>query len=156
MDDVQPTGSGMRDGDTGGGMGEGDDAKSDGSYDPLFDEPDADGVPDLMNGLQDRGLDLSLPGTVPNPQFNRHMPSNAIPKNAPSLLDPLTYSTYSPDVLMTASIDGQIFLWDQRVETRVGRLFMSERTPPWCVSVGSSSSTFSTRITTHFSRHAGQ
>lgn len=126
----------MRDG----GAGEGDDAKSDGSYDPLFDEPDADGAPDMASGLQDRGLDLSLPGTVPNPQFNRNMPSSTIPKNAPPLLDPHTYSTYSSDVLMTASIDGQIFLWDRRVDAQgkgVGRLFMSERTPPWCVSVGS-------------------
>lgn len=138
MDDIQPTGDGMYGGDTGGGAGEGDDSKSDGSYDPLFDEPEADGASDLMNGSQDRGLDLSLPGTVPNPQFNRHMPSNAVAKNAPPLLDPNTYSTYSSDVLMTASIDGQIFLWDRRVETQgkgVGRLFMSERTPPWCVSV---------------------
>ena len=122
------------------GTGEGDDAKSDGSYDPLFDEPDADGAPDMANGPQDRGLDLSLPGTVPNPQFNRHLPSSTIPKNAPPLLDPHTYSTYSSDVLMTASIDGQIFLWDRRVDAQgkgVGRLFMSERTPPWCVSVGS-------------------
>ena len=140
MDDVQPTGDGMQRGGVGGGMGEVDDSKSDCSYDPLFDEPDADGTPDLMNGSQDRSLDLSLPGTVPNPQFNRHMPSSAVPKNAPPLLDPHTYSTYSSDVLMTASIDGQIFLWDRRVETQgkgVGRLFMSERTPPWCVSVGS-------------------
>ena len=139
MDDVQVSGDGMEGGDIGGGVGEVDDSRSDASYDPLFDEPEADNVPDLMNGSQDRGLDLSLPGTVPNPQFNRHMPSSTIAKNAPPLLDPLTYSTYSSDVLMTASIDGQIFLWDRRVETQgkgVGRLFMSERTPPWCVSVG--------------------
>lgn len=116
-----------------------DDSKSDGSYDPLFDEPEADVIPELTNGSQDRGMDLSLPGTVPNPHFNRHMPSSTVPKNAPPLLDPHTYSTYSSDVLMTASIDGQIFLWDRRVETHgkgVGRLFMNERTPPWCVSVG--------------------
>ena len=139
----------MHEGDTGGGVGEGDDSKSDGSYDPLFDEPEVDAVPDLTNGSQDRGLDLSLPGTVPNPQFNRHMPSNAVAKNAPPLLDPHTYSTYSSDVLMTASIDGQIFLWDRRVETQgkgVGRLFMSDRTPPWCVSVGSSLLPYPARI----------
>ncbi|KAF9792221.1 WD40 repeat-like protein [Thelephora terrestris] len=137
MEDIQPTGDGARDNDAGGRAGEGDDAKSDASYDTLFDEPDVDGAPDLPNGSQDRSLDLSLPGTVPNPQFNRHMPSSTIAKNAPPLLDPHTYSTYSSDVLMTASIDGQIFLWDRRVEAQgngVGRLFMSERTPPWCVS----------------------
>ena len=40
-------------------------------------------------------------------------------------------------VLMTASIDGQVILWDTRVNAPgygVGRLWMSERTPPWCVS----------------------
>lgn len=162
MEDIQPTGDGSRDSDTGGVAGEGDDAKSDASYDTLFDEPDADGAPDpdLTNGSQDRGLDLSLPGTVPNPQFNRHMPSSTVPKNAPPLLDPYTYSTYSSDVLMTASIDGQIFLWDRRVETQgngVGRLFMSDRTPPWCVSVGSTLPTlFGTRVHSHFFRPAGQ
>lgn len=158
MDDVQPTGGGMRDGDTG-GAGEGDDAKSDGSYDPLFDEPDAEGAPDPINGPHDRGLDLSLPGTVPNPHFNRHMPSSTVPKNAPQVLDPNTYSTYSSDVLMTASIDGQIFLWDRRVETQgkgVGRLFMSERTPPWCVSVSSSLSLLFDRDKAHSSRRVGQ
>lgn len=159
MDDIQATGDAMQGGDTGGGMGEGDDSKSDGSYDPLFDEPEAESVPDLMNGSQDRGLDLSLPGTVPNPHFNRHMPSSTIAKNAPPLLDPLTYSTYSSDVLMTASIDGQIFLWDRRVEAQgkgVGRLFMSERTPPWCVSVGSDPLPRSTSAMLNFFRHAGR
>ena len=159
MEDVQPTGSGMRGGATGDGVGEGDDVKSEASYDPLFDEPDADGTPDPPNGLQDRGLDLSLPGTVPNPQFNKHMSSGTLPKNAPPLLDPHTYSTYSSDMLMTASIDGQIFLWDRRVEAQgkgVGRLFMSERTPPWCASVSSNHPTFETRTNTNFLRHAGQ
>jgi transcriptional activator SPT8 len=39
---------------------------------------------------------------------------------------------------MTAAIDGQIILWDKRVNTvgkGVGRLWMSEKTPPWCLSV---------------------
>jgi transcriptional activator SPT8 len=38
---------------------------------------------------------------------------------------------------MIAAIDGQIMLWDKRVNTPgtgVGRLWMSEKTPPWCVS----------------------
>lgn len=159
MEDVQPTGDGIPDGNARDGMGEGDDAKSEASYDPLFDEPDADGAQDPTNRPLDRSLDLSLPGTVPNPQFNKHMPSSTVPKNAPPLLDPHTYSTYSSDVLMTASIDGQIFLWDRRVETQgkgVGRLFMSERTPPWCVSVGSNHTTFEIMTYARSFRRVGQ
>ena len=60
------------------------------------------------------------------------------PKNAPPILDPVTYSMFSPDILMTASVDGQIILWDQRVHSPgqgVGRLWATEKTPPWCVSV---------------------
>ncbi|KAH9901411.1 WD40 repeat-like protein [Cubamyces lactineus] len=110
-----------------------DDAKSDTSYDPLFDEPDADGDGD---------------GAKYNPSGNasgHHSHSNGqnlgrgaiAPKGAPSILDPTTYTTFSPDLLMTAHVDGQIILWDRRVQTLgkgVGRLWMSEKTPPWCMS----------------------
>lgn len=53
------------------------------------------------------------------------------------MLDSAVHGAFSPDVLMTASIDGQVILWDTRVNAPgygVGRLWMSERTPPWCVS----------------------
>lgn len=127
------------------------DAKSDVSYDPLFDdEPDANGEPD--NGLQTQTQEshgLSIPSSanktpstlaVPSTQPSGRSASSsaAVPKNAPPLLDPAGYSTFSPNVLMTASIDGQVILWDKRVSTPkkgVGRLEMSEKTPPWCVSV---------------------
>ncbi|KZP19470.1 WD40 repeat-like protein [Athelia psychrophila] len=127
------------------------DTKSDVSYDPLFDdEPDANGEPD--NGLQTQtqesyGLSVPSPANktpstlaVPStqPSGRNASSSAAVPKNAPPLLDPVGYSTFSPNVLMTASIDGQVILWDKRVSTPkkgVGRLEMSEKTPPWCVSV---------------------
>ncbi len=111
-----------------------DDAKSEGSYDPLFDEPDADGDGDgpkpphsanHMSGFQQ-----------PNGQ---NLGRGAIaPKGAPPILDPATYASLSPDLLMTAHVDGQVILWDRRAQTPgkgVGRLWMSEKTPPWCMSV---------------------
>jgi len=127
------------------------DAKSDMSYDPLFDEPDADGELDRENNghwQQTHGLNVSSsqvgPPTLAMPSHPTSQPSGrgstssvAVPKNAPPLLDSAGYSTFSSDVLMTASIDGQIILWDKRVNTPrkgVGRLEMSEKTPPWCVS----------------------
>ncbi|KAG6814390.1 hypothetical protein H0H92_010976 [Tricholoma furcatifolium] len=99
------------------------DAKSDASFDPLFDdEPEGQ----ITNDAPQR------------PHQKPTLSSIAPPKNAPPLLDSVTYSGYSPDVLMTASIDGQVILWDRRIEAAgngVGRLWMSEKTPPWCLSV---------------------
>ena len=123
-----------------------EDSKSDASFDPLFDdEPDADGEGETDNGSQppQSATQVNYPGQTPRsqqpPMFQppRGPPALA-PKNAPPVLDSLSYSTYSPDVIMIASIDGQIVLWDKRVSTPgrgVGRLWMSEKTPPWCVSV---------------------
>ena len=116
-----------------------DDAKSD--FDPLFDdEPDVEGDEQITNGpsngtANDGGI--SYPAQMQ--MSAQSAPSVAIaPKNAPPVLDNATYSSYSPDVLMVASIDGQIVLWDKRVftpGTGVGRLPLDGRTPPWCVSV---------------------
>ncbi|KAH8107051.1 WD40 repeat-like protein [Cristinia sonorae] len=123
-----------------------DDAKSDASFDPLFDdEPDADGEPDEDNRYgPPNGTQTGGSGSIAYPshmdrasQHQRSVSAAAAPKNAPPVLDPLSYSTYSADVLMVASIDGQIVLWDKRVHTPgrgVGRLWMSDKTPPWCVS----------------------
>ncbi|KAG2020238.1 hypothetical protein CC2G_005602 [Coprinopsis cinerea AmutBmut pab1-1] len=61
----------------------------------------------------------------------------AAPKNAPPLLEPAGYQNFSSDLLMTAFVDGQVILWDRRVSSPgrgVGRLWMSEKTPPWCLS----------------------
>ncbi|KAG1756701.1 WD40 repeat-like protein [Suillus paluster] len=136
------------------------DAKSDASFDPLFDgEPDADGEFDNENpppnefgairsqAPQRDGLfagnksNLAVPDVAHHPgqQQAARSPQNSVapPKNAPPLLHASNSSTFSPDILMIAAIDGQIMLWDKRVNTPgtgVGRLWMSEKTPPWCVS----------------------
>ncbi|KAJ7117357.1 WD40-repeat-containing domain protein, partial [Mycena crocata] len=109
------------------------DAKSDASFDPLFDdEPEADSSGPVPVQSQFVGGPKQVPqNTAPPPR------AIAPPKNAPPLLDSATCSAMSADVLMTASIDGQVILWDKRVYTPgagVGRLWMSEKTPPWCLS----------------------
>jgi transcriptional activator SPT8 len=89
---------------------------------------------------------MSAPKAQPAPRMAA--PTNAMqvdqprgiapPKNAPPLLEPMGYQSYSPDLLMTAFVDGQVVLWDRRVSSPgrgVGRLWMSEKTPPWCLSV---------------------
>ncbi len=105
-----------------------EDAQSDTSFDPLFDdEPDTDAEPP------------NAPAPGPKPIVSAQPQRGAIaPKNAPPVLEPTTYASFSPDMLMTASIDGQVILWDRRVNSPwqgVGRLWMSEKTPPWCMSV---------------------
>ncbi|KIK57747.1 hypothetical protein GYMLUDRAFT_246734 [Collybiopsis luxurians FD-317 M1] len=100
------------------------DAKSDASFDPLFDDEPEDGLKPLANGAT---------APVPKPGLSTIAP----PKGAPPLLDYQRYKTFSPDILMTAAIDGQIMLWDKRANTvgqGVGRLWMSDKTPPWCLS----------------------
>ncbi|KAI0933099.1 hypothetical protein AcV7_004673 [Taiwanofungus camphoratus] len=135
-----------------------EDSKSDTSYDPLFDdEPDADGELDndddrqpstappgpFQGSLQGPGMIGPAAHPALQPSQTQMRPSGrsastaVAPKNAPPILDPITYTTFSPNVLMTASIDGQIIIWDTRSHTPkkgVGRLWMSEKTPPWCVS----------------------
>lgn len=136
------------------------DARSDASFDPLFDgEPDADGefdnenspsdefgplrsqVPQRDGSITGNKSNLAVPELAPHPgqqQVSRSPQSSvAPPKNAPPLLNASNSATFSPDILMIAAIDGQIMLWDKRVNTPgtgVGRLWMSEKTPPWCVS----------------------
>jgi transcriptional activator SPT8 len=128
------------------------DARSDTSFDPLFDD-DADGEIDdtsqsAANLLTRNGpsSNLAMPSTSQAPTLQVSPISQAAqrsfvpPKNAPPLLDPPGYAIFSPDILMTASIDGQIILWDKRMQGGkekggVGRLWMSDKTPPWCLSV---------------------
>ncbi|KAF5377017.1 hypothetical protein D9757_007716 [Collybiopsis confluens] len=99
------------------------DAKSDASFDPLFDDEPEDGPKPTVNGV-----------TAPAPRPG--LSTIAPPKGAPPLLDQQRYKTFSPDILMTTAIDGQIMLWDKRVGVGqgVGRLWMSDKTPPWCLS----------------------
>lgn len=131
-----------------------EDTKSDTSYDPLFDDvPEGDAEPDSETASRTASLSQPPPPysqvaagnpknqlpSQPAPSSQPRSVSGAIaPKNAPPVLDSSSYAAYSPDILMVASIDGQIVLWDRRVHspgTGVGRLWMSEKTPPWCVSV---------------------
>lgn len=124
------------------------DAKSDASFDPLFDEDDSGNqstpAPNTSHTTPSLAPYPSMPlpnGALPGPSYPPQRPSIssvAPPKNAPSLLDSSTYATFSPDILMTAAIDGQVMLWDKRTHTSgrgVGRLWMSDKTPPWCLSV---------------------
>ncbi|KAJ6599320.1 WD40-repeat-containing domain protein [Mycena vulgaris] len=110
------------------------DAKSDASFDPLFDdEEEGEGAPAPVppSKLGQFVGHPAAPNTAPPPR------AIAPPKNAPPLLDAATSGGFSSDVLMTASIDGQVILWDKRAYTPgtgVGRLWMSEKTPPWCLS----------------------
>ncbi|KIY43377.1 WD40 repeat-like protein, partial [Fistulina hepatica ATCC 64428] len=86
---------------------------------------------------------LSLP-TLGGPRPPPPKPIG-LPKTAPPVLTSSSYRDFSPDILMTAGIDGQIILWDKRVPNPgrdtttdqwkgVGRLWLSEKTPPWCMS----------------------
>lgn len=117
--------------------------------DSLFgDEPDAEGEPDnTPPDAASSAPPLSIPfagPTQPLPAVQSPkpppMPAPApAPKNAPPILDAASYAAFSPDIIMTAAMDGQVVLWDCRVASGagfgVGRLWMSEKTPPWCLSV---------------------
>lgn len=115
-----------------------DDARSDASFDPLFDDVPEE-PPQPPPPAESK---LAMPGSsqMQSPFFTRDpaAPSIPPPKGAPPLIDATEFQTYSPDLLMTAFIDGQVILWDRRVLTSgkgVGRLWMNEKTPPWCLSV---------------------
>jgi transcriptional activator SPT8 len=99
------------------------DTKSEASYDPLFDDDPEEAADSKVQKIRPAPRDL--------------LSALAAPKGAPPLLDSASYGAFSPDILMTASIDGQVLLWDRRVGVPgqgVGRLWMSEKTPPWCLS----------------------
>ncbi|KAJ7638545.1 WD40-repeat-containing domain protein [Roridomyces roridus] len=98
------------------------DSKSDASFDPLFDdEEETETAPVKSQSTKQAPVARAI----------------APPKNAPPLLDTGICGAFSPDIIMTASIDGQVILWDKRAHTPgtgVGRLWMSDKTPPWCLS----------------------
>ncbi|KAF5380894.1 hypothetical protein D9615_004006 [Tricholomella constricta] len=110
------------------------DARSDASFDPLFDD-EADAPEIQQSNMAGNPTSRNLQQAQPAPRAT--LGQIPPPKNAPPLLDSPSYAVFSPDLLMTASIDGQVILWDRRVHTPrsgVGRLWMSEKTPPWCLS----------------------
>lgn len=156
------------------------DAKSDASFDPLFDdEPDPDGEGD-NHSAPDGGVGsltaishkesvspgLAVPDGVASdatsqPQQTARSSQNSVapPKNAPPLLGAENSCTLSPDILMISAIDGQVMLWDKRVNTPgkgVGRLWLSEKTPPWCVSVRTRNFGIDRQTGQHIRRHAGR
>ncbi|KAI0273745.1 WD40-repeat-containing domain protein [Gloeopeniophorella convolvens] len=126
------------------------DADAQSEADSLFgDEPDAEGEPDIPPvAPASAPPPLSIPSAGPAPPTlaasnvvpsPRPPPAPApAPKNAPPILDSPSYAAFSSDVIMTAAMDGQVVLWDCRVPSGaghgVGRLWMSEKTPPWCLS----------------------
>lgn len=78
---------------------------------------------------------LQMPGTLSSFLTVGYQPPPVV-KRTP-VMDPVTYRDLSPDIFMTAGIDGQITIWDRRATTGgVGRLELPEKTPPWCQSVG--------------------
>jgi len=120
--------------------------------DSLFgDEPDADAEGEPDNNISPEAASsalLSVPSAGPSHplpallavQSPKPAPIPApAPKNAPPILDATSFAAFSPDIIMTAAMDGQVVLWDCRVSSGagygVGRLWMSEKTPPWCLSV---------------------
>ena len=107
------------------------DARSDASFDPLFDDVPEEPKPQAK-------VSRTVISDIGQPHGRPPPPAKPPPQGAPSLLDPVEYSGYSPELLMTAFIDGQVILWDRRANTPgngVGRLWMSDKTPPWCLSV---------------------
>ncbi|KAF9564592.1 WD40 repeat-like protein [Agrocybe pediades] len=121
------------------------DARSDASFDPLFDDVPEDNEEQKPSTTPAESK-LAMPGssqaqtTLPPPIQQRQQAAPAVippPKGAPPLFDPVDYSSFSQDILMTSYIDGQVILWDRRAQANgrgVGRLWMSEKTPPWCLS----------------------
>jgi len=116
------------------------DTRSDASFDPLFDDVPEESLPTPSHSE----TKLAMPGSSNSqqPQTTSRGISTTIPppKGAPPLFDSANYANLSPELLMTSFIDGQVILWDRRAQSHgqgVGRLWMSEKTPPWCLSVRS-------------------
>lgn len=110
-------------------------------------EPAPAGVP-LPNQTQPKKL---LPSLIPGPASSAS--AMAMPPSRPGILSaglkgqprvglpplaPETYRQFSDDVMLVASMDGEVALHDRRIEsTLVGRLEGSLKSGPWCMSVSS-------------------
>jgi transcriptional activator SPT8 len=118
------------------------DAKSETSYDPLFDDDELE-VENGQTHAPNSESTLSVPkveGVTPATETTDLPAIQATTlskKPTIPLLDSATYGEYSMDILLAASIDGQVVLWDRRAHNSrgVGRLEMGEKCPPWCLSV---------------------
>lgn len=68
------------------------------------------------------------PGLLSNP---RAPPRVGLPS-----LTPATYKEFSDDIMLVASLDGEVALHDRRIgSSLVGKLESGPKTPPWCMSV---------------------
>lgn len=154
-----------------------EDAQSD--FDPLFDDaPDSgDGGHPMDMDADDplgapmrvlpAGFTLSMPSVQPaQPVVAAPIaqPAPPPPKHGPPLLDSTNAPAFSADVLMTASFDGQVVLWDRRVAAGggtgshakgVGRLWMHDKTPRWCVSVSRPHNTYDAGVEADFDYGTG-
>ncbi|ORY35329.1 WD40-repeat-containing domain protein [Naematelia encephala] len=100
-----------------------------------------------------RTLGLALPGAAPTPStstsastplFNvtQAAASSSVYRQAASnipLLSPASYKSFSDDILLVSSMDGQVSLIDRRLPSYentngVGRLTPGDKAPPWCMS----------------------
>lgn len=110
-------------------------------YDPLFDDDDGNASENTsQKGVQPASSSqgLSLPGrsraaSGADPTWAT-TPAAPVMKHGVRVLDPVKYTDYSNDLLMTATFGGSLFLWDRRAAGNVGRL-ENDRAPPWCISV---------------------
>lgn len=131
-----------------------DDAKSDGSLESLFTEKDDEKEEPLRAPLQPEKPSHANHGlAVPVSTAEATTQQSSAPRNAPPLLTRDTYPEFSPDLLMTTFMDGQVILWDCRVKSSangVGRLSMHDKTPPWCMSVSTCVPDMSHQLSSHY------
>ncbi|KAG8835289.1 Transcription factor spt8 [Serendipita sp. 399] len=107
------------------------DNKSEG-YDPLFDDVEMNTISAQPSPkASQNALGLALPGK--RSPVDESVPIAPSIKHGVGLLDPITYASFSDDLLMTATFGGSLFLWDKRAPKNVGRL-ENDKAPPWCVS----------------------
>lgn len=119
-----------------------EDGDAEDGFDPLFDDESDDGEQSSKPAAGPTAATATRPAPVTVPSTNV-VPVVPKPFVQPTSIPPLgsaNFGTFSPDILMTTRIDGQIVLWDRRVHSQhqgVGKLEVLEKTPPWCVSVRS-------------------
>lgn len=156
QDDTMTEGPTEAEGDSVDASGDSD-VDADGEAD-LFDEPSAvpDASPEVVAAPSPvpakplGGLSLSLPGQRAEDD-KPALPAAPAKKEAHKLPKPMfgsmslpwqsdaDLSQFSPDILLTSTLSGQVLLWDRRVESKgkhgVRALGLPPNTPPWCTSV---------------------
>ena len=121
----------------------------------LFDD-DAEGeaVTPTVTGINDMNPQphppaLALPNTFARSSASMSLfpPAQTASSSRPAaasnipVLSPASYKSFTEDVLLTSSMDGQVVLIDRRAAGSdgssggVGRLLPGDKAPPWCMSV---------------------